>query len=41
MRLKKPTPAQLGLTVEEGRILRALKTPGHIQEYLFGLKANF
>ena len=41
MRLKKPTPAQLGLTVEEGRILRALKTPGHIQEFLFGLKANF
>jgi len=41
MRLNKPTPAQLGLTVEEGRILRALKTPAHIQEFLFGLRANF
>jgi hypothetical protein len=41
MRLKKPTPAQLGLTAIEGRILRALKTPERIQQFIVGLHANF
>jgi hypothetical protein len=41
MRLQKPTPAQIGLTAEEGRILRALKTPARIQEFVVGLNANF
>ena len=32
MRIRKrhPTPAELGLTAEEGRVLRALTTPQHI-----------
>lgn len=41
MRLTKPTLAQLGLTGEEGRILRALKTPARIQQFVIGLNANF
>ena len=40
-RLKKPTPAQLGLTAAEGRVLRALRTPERIQEFVVGLHANF
>ena len=31
IRKRRPTPAQLGLTAEEGRVLRALTTPQHIQ----------
>jgi len=41
MRLKKPTPSQVGLTAEEGRVLRALKSPERIQEFIVGLHANF
>ena len=43
MRIRKrhPTPADLGLTPEEGRVLRALTTPQHIQEFVVGLHANF
>jgi hypothetical protein len=41
MRLRRPTSAQLGLTAEEGRILRALRTPERIQEFIVGLPANF
>ncbi len=41
MRLKRPTPRQIGLTAEEGHVLRALKTPERIQEFVIGLHANF
>ncbi len=37
----RPTPSELGLTSEEGRLLRALKTPQKIQEFVIGLHANF
>jgi hypothetical protein len=40
-RRKRPTPAELGLTAGEGRILGALKTPQRIQEFVAGLHANF
>jgi len=40
-RRKRPTPAELGLTAGEGRILSALKTPQRIQEFVVGLHANF
>lgn len=40
-RRKRPTPAELGLTASEGRILGALKTPQRIQEFVVGLHANF
>lgn len=36
-----PKPADLGLTAEEARLLRALSTPRRIQDFLFGLPANF
>jgi hypothetical protein len=36
-----PTPADLGLTPEEGRVLRELSTPRRIQAFLFDLPANF
>jgi hypothetical protein len=38
---KRPTPAELGLSAEEGRELSALKTPQRIQEFVIGLSANF
>ena len=38
---QRPTPADLGLTAEEGRTLRALRTPQRIQEFVIGLGANF
>jgi hypothetical protein len=41
MRLTRPSPRQLGLTAEEGSVLRALKTPARIQEFVIGLHANF
>lgn len=41
LRLKKPTPAQLGLTAAEGRVLRALRTPEQVQQFIIGLNANF
>ncbi|SKA01057.1 hypothetical protein SAMN02745126_03120 [Enhydrobacter aerosaccus] len=41
MRLTKPTVAQLGLTPEEGRILRTLRTPERIQQFVVDLHANF
>ena len=41
MRLRRPTPAQLGLSDEEGAILRALRTPEDIQQFVIGLSANF
>jgi len=40
-RQKRPTPNQLGLTAEEGRILGALRTPQRVQEFVLGLGANF
>ena len=36
-----PRPADLGLTAEEGRFLRTLSSPRRIQDFLFGLPANF
>ena len=41
MRLKRPSPAQIGLTQEEGDVLRALRTPEDIQQFVIGLHANF
>ena len=41
MRLDRPTPAQLGLTAAEGRVLRALRTPERIQQFIVELPANF
>ena len=38
---RQPKPADLGLTTEEGRELRALTTPWRIQEFVIGLSANF
>ena len=38
---KRPTPEDLGLTADEGRILRTLRTPQRIQEFVIGLRANF
>lgn len=37
----RPTPAELGLTAEEGRVLRNLRTPQRIQQFIVGLDANF
>jgi len=41
VRKRRPTPADLGLTAEEGRALRPLGTPRRIQEFVIGLGANF
>jgi len=41
LRLKRPSPAQIGLTREEGDVLRALRTPEDIQQFVIGLHANF
>jgi hypothetical protein len=41
VRKRRPTPADIGLTPEEGRILRPLTTPKRIQEFVIGLHANF
>jgi hypothetical protein len=41
LRLKRPTPAQIGLTRDEGDALRALRTPEEIQHFIVGLHANF
>ena len=41
MRLKRPTPAQIGLTEDEGAFLRAFRTPEDIQQFVIGLNANF
>jgi len=38
---QRPTPAELGLTVAEGRILTSLRTPQRVQEYVSALPANF
>jgi hypothetical protein len=38
---KRPTPSELGLTAEEGRVLSALRTPWRIQQFIVGLQANF
>ena len=40
-RRKRPTPADLGLTAAEGRILTSLRTPQRVQEYVTALPANF
>ncbi len=40
-RRKRPTPAELGLTATEGRILTSLRTPQRVQEYVSALPANF
>jgi hypothetical protein len=36
-----PKPADLGLTGDEGRLLRSLSSPRRIQDFLFQLPANF
>jgi hypothetical protein len=41
VRKRHPKPADLGLSAEEGRILRALTTPKRVQEFVVGLHANF
>jgi hypothetical protein len=41
VRKRHPTPADLGLTADEGRVLRALTTPKRVQEFVVGLHANF
>jgi hypothetical protein len=41
LRLKRPTPAQIGLTPDEGDTLAALRTPQDIQQFVIGLGANF
>src|SRR5690242_10430822 len=41
LRLDRPTPAQLGLTRDEGRVLKALRTPARIQAFINDLPANF
>jgi len=41
LRLKRPTPAQIGLTPDEGDTLGALRTPEDIQQFIIGLSANF
>jgi hypothetical protein len=41
LRIKRPTPAQIGLTEEEGKVLRALRSPEAIQAFVIGLRANF
>ena len=41
VRKRRPKPAELGLSLEEGRTLRALTTPQRIQEFVIGLHANF
>lgn len=40
-RRKRPTPGELGLSDEEGRLLGDLRTPQRIQEFVAGLRANF
>ncbi len=40
-RRKRPTPAEIGLSAEEGRVLAALRTPQRVQEFVVGLHANF
>jgi hypothetical protein len=40
-RIKRPTPSDLGLNAEEGRVLRTLRTPWRIQQFIVGLHANF
>jgi hypothetical protein len=38
----RPTPAELGLSAAEGRVLKSLRTPKRIQEFIIdGLKTNF
>jgi hypothetical protein len=39
--IRRPTPGQLGLTAEEGRVLKALATPWDIQQFVISLHANF
>ena len=41
VRKRRPTAADLGLTVDEARVLRPLTTPWRIQEFVIGLSANF
>jgi hypothetical protein len=38
---KRPTPSEIGLTAEEGRVLSTLRTPWRIQQFVVGLRANF
>ncbi|MBS0540405.1 MAG: hypothetical protein JSR47_16685 [Proteobacteria bacterium] len=41
-RIRRPTPADLGLNAAEGRVLTGLRTPRRIQEFIVdGLKTNF
>jgi hypothetical protein len=37
----RPSPAELGLSAAEGRVLKELRTPQRIQEFIVGIRANF
>jgi hypothetical protein len=37
----RPSPAELGLSAAEGRVLKGLRTPLRIQEFIVGIPANF
>ncbi len=41
VRSRRPKPSDLGLTAEEGRTLRALRTPKRVQTFVTSLPANF
>jgi hypothetical protein len=40
-RRKQATSDDLGLSIEEGRVLATLRTPQRVQEFVAGLRANF
>jgi hypothetical protein len=40
-RKTRPSPAELGLSAAEGRVLKSLRTPWRIQEFIIGLHTNF
>jgi hypothetical protein len=40
-RKTRPSPAELGLSAAEGRVLKDLRTPQRIQEFIIGLHTNF
>lgn len=40
-RKTRPSPAELGLSAAEGRVLKSLRTPRRIQEFIIGLHTNF
>ena len=40
-RKTRPSPAELGLSAAEGRVLKELRTPQRIQDFVVGIPANF